>query len=1029
MDSDLFLQNLRDLPLGDGKAYIQEHIDELADHAVIGNLLADEALRLLYSPFVSLKLAELLIFFGDYVQHISSHALGLKAKGDALVQIGHFQAAMESLDGAGGEFLSLNDEGNWARSRISWITACASLGRVEKALQQATRARDVFLQIGEYSWACNIVDNTAVIYAQTGRYQDAIDLYEGMLAIYSATIDQNEDIIQRAIAIGKLNQAEILSWLGKFEEAYRLFQLASESFIALGETSLVTYSETHLAELDYIQGYYGSALRRYYLAHDSAVQNNVDNPLWLSELKFCTANCLVKLNRSQEACQLMDDAIEVYRQLGTSLQTCMALSTYATALIASRRIPESLAALNEASNLFDQGGFHEYAFNTKLRRAELLLEMGSLPEAYEEANLVKKHFIEQGFVERIVRASLVMANALIEIAQQAADWNRAEQQSIYLQEAIRLCKVSTRAARRHNLQIQVYESQYLLGRINLMQGDLVKAAKHFRAAIDQIELILGNLVFDLSPSFLHTTWTIYEDMIALCLQRGLAKQAFNYLERARSMALHAYLNKSKEKKVERKEREISGSESILHEKIAAMLRTQQELRNWQQQYHDYSVLLSDIDTSVSPAVDQNIIQIELKRCETRISELFERLRLYESEILTKTRISCSETRVDAEKATRNVQQVNIAQLRQHLLTDQLLLTYYLYKSRLVIFAITTGCLVTYENPNGAEQLEYLLPLRHAHLQPSGWPDPNHPPQQVIRRLLNKLYDLLIAPIVSILPSSSGYLTIVPYGPLHKLPFHALFDGSQFLIENFKINYLPASNMLTHLCNHKSEDTLDSVGTDIPTASPLVLGYSKKGHLQRALDEARTLATMLDGRSYLEEEATIKRLFEQAHGSPVIHIATHGQSRLDAPNFSFVRLADGQLNAIDAFNLDLNSCELVTLSGCETGLALNGGGDEQLGLGRAFLAAGASSLVMSLWSVEDKATSDLMQLFYQNLMRGDSKAQALQNAQCGLLQQSSSYTHPYFWAAFRLVGEVGPLKYQRANLSSSSLEIYPQKSKT
>lgn len=133
-----------------------------------------------------------------------------------------------------------------------------------------------------------------------------------------------------------------------------------------------------------------------------------------------------------------------------------------------------------------------------------------------------------------------------------------------------------------------------------------------------------------------------------------------------------------------------------------------------------------------------------------------------------------------------------------------------------------------------------------------------------------------------------------------------------------------------------------------------------------------------------------------------------------PNFSYVRLADGQLNAIDAFSLDLKECELVTLSGCETGLSLSGGGDEQLGLGRAFLAAGARSLVMSLWPVEDNATNELMQLFYQNLLKGGTKAEALRAAQCDLLLRTSSiYTHPYFWAAFRLVGDVGPLMYNRA----------------
>ena len=144
-------------------------------------------------------------------------------------------------------------------------------------------------------------------------------------------------------------------------------------------------------------------------------------------------------------------------------------------------------------------------------------------------------------------------------------------------------------------------------------------------------------------------------------------------------------------------------------------------------------------------------------------------------------------------------------------------------------------------------------------------------------------------------------------------------------------------------------------------------------MPRALEEAKALAEMLKGECYLEEEATIARLNEQAAASSIIHLATHGQSRLDAPNFSFVLLADGQLNAIDAFHLDLRGCELVTLSGCETGLSLSGGGDEQLGLGRAFLAAGASSLVMSLWPVEDNATSELINCFIANFSMGIPKS--------------------------------------------------------
>jgi CHAT domain-containing protein len=406
-----------------------------------------------------------------------------------------------------------------------------------------------------------------------------------------------------------------------------------------------------------------------------------------------------------------------------------------------------------------------------------------------------------------------------------------------------------------------------------------------------------------------------------------------------------------------------------------------------------------------------------------VSELFERLQLLQLNAPAYSDVSQNEKRANTAGAKRRLQQITIAQLQQHLLPDQLLLEYYLYENKLVIFAVTTEGLIIHENPDGAALLERLLPILFAHLDPKGWVDHQRPPEQAMRRLLSKLYDLLVAPILVLLPTLPDYLTIVPYGPLHKLPFNALYDGLHFLIENFKINYLPTSSIIIHLdAQETAISGSDSSDLQIPqtpdqataiTKPPLVFGYSEHGHLQRALEEARTVAKLLGGSCYLEKEATIARLIEEAPGSPVIHLATHGQSRLDAPNFSYVRLADGQLNAIDAFSLDLKECELVTLSGCETGLALSGGGDEQLGLGRAFLAAGADSLIMSLWPVEDNATNELMQLFYQRLLDGESKGQALRAAQCNLLQRSSSaYSHPFFWAAFRLVGDVGLLKYKK-----------------
>jgi CHAT domain-containing protein len=1004
LDTDLFLQNLRDLSLEEGKAYIQEHIDELADHAVIGKLLENEALHLLYSPFISLKIAELLIFYGEYVEDILSHALGLKAKGDALMMIGHHQAAIDALDAAGEEFLHLEDERNWARSRISWIYCSAWLGRVEEALRQAEQARNMFLKLGEPYWTCIIDHNRALIYEGIGRYQEALNLYERMRAIYPTLTDQNETSIQRSIALAEANQAIDLVRLGAFKRASQLFRQAQDRFTSLDEKDLTISVEIDLADLDLIQGYYGSALRRYYKARDSLQQSNDDNPYYLAELKLSIAKCLVKLDRSQEAALLASEAVESYRAAGSLLNEGNALRDYANTLFASNRAKEALIALDEAWMLLSLGGFEPHAFATKLQQAELLLEMGSTQAAYDQANIVREYFQSNGLAARSVHAILVMANALIENVQQAGMILKKDQQIRCLQEAKTLSKQAVLQAHQYHLQEEVYKSHYLLGRIFALENNLPKAMKHFGAAIAQIERILDDLVYDMSPSFLHTTWAVYEDMIDLCLQSSQAERAFVYLEQARSMALRQYLNKSRIS--EREEQEGRDSPSLLQSYNLAALRTKYELREEQEKHRSYNVLMADIDYSVSTTVNREVIEQELKRSEKKISDLFERLNLYETFRPLKSRKN--------KYMRRNTKQVDIDQLRQFLTPDHLLLAYYLHKGKLVIFAITAEGVVTHENLNGLAQLESLLPLFHAHLDPRGWSDFHNPPKQAVLRMLNKLYNLLIEPVAVLFPSSHGRITIVPYGPLHQLPLHALYDGSNYLVERFQINYVPTSNILIHLEAHEGEQLTQHAMTEISAKPPLIFGYSEKGHLKRVHEEAKAVASLLNGRYYLEDEATIAKLIELAPGTPIIHLATHGQSRLDAPNFSYVRLADGQLNAIDAFSLDLKACELVTLSGCETGLALSGGGDEQLGLGRAFLAAGASSLVMSLWSVEDNATNELMKLFYHNLLKGESKVQALSAAQCQLLHDTSSnYTHPYFWAAFRLVGDVTPLKIKEA----------------
>jgi CHAT domain-containing protein len=150
----------------------------------------------------------------------------------------------------------------------------------------------------------------------------------------------------------------------------------------------------------------------------------------------------------------------------------------------------------------------------------------------------------------------------------------------------------------------------------------------------------------------------------------------------------------------------------------------------------------------------------------------------------------------------------------------------------------------------------------------------------------------------------------------------------------------------------------------------------------------------------DAEATTEALRSASSGCYALHLACHGLFRSDNPMFSSLKLHDGWLTAADVMQLDLAGA-LVTLSACESGRNEVFAGDELMGLMRAFLGVGASTLVVSQWLVQDEAAASLMEKYYARLGEGLGPAQALRAAQLAIKDE---YPHPYYWAPFVLVGK-------------------------
>jgi CHAT domain-containing protein len=257
----------------------------------------------------------------------------------------------------------------------------------------------------------------------------------------------------------------------------------------------------------------------------------------------------------------------------------------------------------------------------------------------------------------------------------------------------------------------------------------------------------------------------------------------------------------------------------------------------------------------------------------------------------------------------------------------------------------------------------------------------------IQTHLHHLYQELIDPIRDRL--GPGPLLIVPHDLLHYVPFHALYDGCRYLVDSHPITYAPSASIYaagySRRVNHDGGSLVLGI-TDAATPS--------------IPDEVQSVAHALPrSELFLGDSATARLLREKGSHSRYIHIATHGYFRQDNPMFSGVRLGDSLLSLYDLYQMELPA-ELITLSGCATGLNVVAAGDELLGLVRGLLSAGAQSLVLTLWDVHDRSTAQFMKSFYSHVVAGENKAVALQRAMIELRQ---NYPHPYYWAPFILMG--------------------------
>jgi CHAT domain-containing protein len=791
--------------------------------------------------------------------------------------------------------------------------------------------------------------NTAIVYNMLGDQQQALTLYRSALATAESLGAGGEQWL------GALhtNIGNVYDLLGDFRQALAYHERARTLFAERNEIRAVAVAEHNIGHIAMAQGHYRQALQLLHRAHD--LKADLKLPLDVAYIKRDIVECYLLLNRFAEARELAQQVREEFRAFGAVYEEALTLLHLASAEAELARFDAAQAALDAAEPIFSAVEAHAWVATTKLRRGRLALRRGDPATAAHEALAAAAQFEAGG--QRVEYANATLLHGQVTLAQGQ------------LEAAARAGASALEIARRVNVPPLRYSAHLLLGQVAQAQGAQLRALRRYRAAVATVDRVQRGLTLTLRAGFLEDKGEALHTLIGLHLRAGQAAGAFETLERAKSQILLGYL-------ANRDQLRWADDDARSRALIAELNRLREEHQWFYRLAHEPASREDGARSTVDP--QQAGEQVAAR--ERRMRAITEQLYLQGAE-----GSSVSQVRVPTPD-----------EVQRSLDDDTLLIEFYNDGAKLWAFSLDARGLEVHTLPATVAEIDRLLAQLQVNLAAALKVGAQGPGARnfssLAQRLGERLYAMLLAPLTQRLRGRRR-LVVVPYGALHYLPFQLLHNGAAYLIEEYELVVLPAAGLATRRSPRRA-------------GGALALAHSWQGRLPEALSEARLVQELLGGQ--LATESAARRTLLEAAPTRVLHIAAHGEHRLDQPDLSFIQLADGQLYSDDLLQHDL-SYELVTLSACETGRARVAAGDELIGLGRGFLYAGAGALIASMWRVADETALELMGRLYAALRDGASKAAALREAQRGLIAERPGL-HPAFWGPFQLVGDARPLSH-------------------
>jgi len=866
----------------------------------------------------------------------------------------------------------------------------SAIGDYEQGLDYLHQARSL-LQKSQNSYdEAEVLEQMSFIYNRLGRKQQALD------SLTQALILQRANKFSSREAFTLSNMAEIYESLGEYQKALDLYNQAITLQRQLkerqGEANTLSYIARVYKSLgDYQLSLqtYNQALEIFQIVQDrSSIAQTLDH---VGSVYQAAAN-------HQEALNYYKQALQLWQELGGHLQEFTTLTGIIRVYESLSDYPQALATAEQSLLLAkkQQDSFMEASALALLGR--VYLSKADYSQALDSLNQSVHKFKKLGIknAEANVIGNIGKAYNLSGNPQQAIRNYRRE-----LNLRQELGDLAGKAETLYNIAIAFRN-----------QGNLNASRTNIETTIKIIEDIRTRVSSQqLRTSYFATVQKYYEFYIDLLMRlhqqqpsKGYDALALQVSEQARARSLLDLLTEANADIRQGVDPKLLAAERALQQELNALEKLRiQSLTDKQNQ---------------TPALEK------------KIAELLEKYQQLQAQIRTAS---------PGYAALTQPQSLSVKQIQSSVLDDNtLLLEYYLGEERSYLWAVTKKTITSYELPKRADIELAARQFRKSITSPIQ--------RANTAKTASVLSQLILAPVAQQLQPQR--LVIVSHGALQYVPFAALSlpDSPQPLATRHEIINLPSASTIAilrqQITHRQTPSKMLAVIADpifshddqrIQSEKQQSSQYSQQISQQQLTRSVKEFNITFDRLPFTRQEAeqilklvspSIRKqaldfaanretaLNQDLSQYRIIHFATHGILNTVHPELSGLVLSlfdqtgnpqNGFLRLHDIFNLKL-SAQLVVLSACQTGLGEQVRGEGLVGLTRGFMYAGSPRVVVSLWNVDDEATSILMKNFYQKMLQDGLKpAAALRAAQIEM-SQSQNYSAPYYWAAFTLQGE-------------------------